>query len=48
VILGENYDDRLLELESKVGIKFGGQNEFCISRHGDPKPGMNSGFWNEN
>jgi hypothetical protein len=47
VIPGEYYDDRLLELESKVGIKFGGRNEFCI-RHGDPKPGMNSGFWNEN
>ena len=43
----EDFDARLLELESKVGIKFGGRNGFCFV-NGDPKLGMNSGFWNGN
>jgi hypothetical protein len=46
VILEEDFDARLLELESKVGIKFGGGNGFCFL-YGDPKLGMKSGFWNE-
>ncbi len=37
---------RLLELESKVGIKFGSQDGFCFM-DGDPRLGMKSGFWNE-
>jgi hypothetical protein len=41
VIPGENFDARLLELESKVGIKFGGQNGFVfVHVCGDPKPRM--------
>ena len=43
----EDFDARLLELESKVGINFGGRNGFCFL-HVDPIPGMNSGFWNDN
>ena len=43
----EDFDARLLELESKVGINFGGRNGFCFM-NGDPKPGMSSGFWNGN
>ncbi len=39
-------DFKLLELESKVGIKFGGRNGFCFM-DGDPRLGMKSGFWNE-
>jgi hypothetical protein len=43
---GAILNARLLELESKVGIKFGGRNGFCFM-DGDPRLGMKSGFWNE-
>ena len=31
----------------KLESNFGGRNGFCFV-NGDPRPGMNSGFWNGN